>query len=823
MTIDELKRYDGKEGRRAYVAYRGKIYDVTESPLWKSGEHQGMHSAGRDLTEAMGDAPHGEEIFSGFPSVGDLETAISGRARESAGPDNGTNAALREWYRRYHPHPMTVHFPIALHLFAAGMDLLFLADPQPVYAACVFYTFLAATIGGAAAMVPGVMSWWVNYAFVLTRPFVVKVLLSLISLLLGIAALTIRFADPDVAFSDDWYGIFYHGTVLLTGMLVIVIGYYGGKLTWHSGGSAESPIRTGTEKPFGKAEPLRDSESQPLGADGLSLLIGGAAGTGIQSLENLLADAFRRSGYYLFATKEYMSRVRGGSNTTQIRVSDSPLAAASWNADLFVAIDADALEHARERLGPETLILADASFADGREGITPLPMASTARELGNRAVANSYAAGAIFGVLGLDDTPLNEAIRFAFSDRSPEINLRAAELGYTAGRELKHVPFALLPAPGSMAERLHLMNGSTAAGFGFMAGGCNFVASYPMSPSTGVLNFMASMTSDFELVVEQSEDEIAAINMVIGAWYAGGRALTTTSGGGFALMGEGISLAGMTETPAVIYLAQRPGPATGLPTRTEQGDLNLAIYAGHGDFPRIVLAPGTTDECIMCGHMAFELADRFQLPVIVMSDQYLADSMMMTAAVDFNTFEHSRNLVETEETYRRYGGGEKGTSPRGVPGWGTGTVCSVSDEHDSMSQITEDAKVRETMVARRKAKMEAVRSAAWAPLTSGSGEIAVVGWGSTRGAIAEALARLDDSRLFQVHFNWVYPLERDQLRVLETAGGVMVVENNVNGQFSDLLEQHGVTPSRRILQNDGFPFFSDLLAERIATALKELS
>ena len=185
---------------------------------------------------------------------------------------------------------------------------------------------------------------------------------------------------------------------------------------------------------------------------------------------------------------------------------------------------------------------------------------------------------------------------------------------------------------------MHLINGSAASGFGFLAGGCNMITSYPMSPSTGVFNFMASMSKEFTLLVEQSEDDIAALNMVMGGWYGCARAMTSTSGGGFALMTEAMSLSGVSETPAVVYLAQRPGPATGLPTRTEQGDLNLAIHSGHGYFGRIILAPGDPQECIDYGYLAFELADRYKMPVIYLSDQYLADSISMIETIDFSAY-----------------------------------------------------------------------------------------------------------------------------------------------------------------------------------------
>ncbi|MGC9352158.1 MAG: 2-oxoacid:acceptor oxidoreductase subunit alpha, partial [Sulfurovum sp.] len=356
--------------------------------------------------------------------------------------------------------------------------------------------------------------------------------------------------------------------------------------------------------------------------------------------------------------------------------------------------------------------------------------------------------------------------------------IKVAEEGYKEGKEIDHSMIAQLPSRDiQSAERLHLMNGTTACGFGFLAGGCTMVTSYPMSPSTGVLNFMAARSREFTIVVEQSEDEIASLNMVLGGWYAGARAMTTTSGGGFALMTEALSLSGMTETPAVIYLAQRPGPATGLPTRSEQGDLNLAIYAGHGPFERIVLAPGSLESSVECGYLAFELADRYQVPVILLSDQYLADSISMIETVDFSQYKAGRYITKSEKGYHRYADRPDGISPRSVPGFGEGLVCAVGDEHDEVGQITESYQTRTEMVHKRARKAETLLESALMPKIEGEGEIAVIGWGSSYGAISEALARVDDPRLCHVHFEWVHPLAAKQLELLANYNYKIVVEN----------------------------------------------
>lgn len=556
----------------------------------------------------------------------------------------------------------------------------------------------------------------------------------------------------------------------------------------------------------------------------ISILIGGAAGTGIKTLENILSDALRRSGYFVFSTKEYMSRVRGGSNTTLIRISDVPVAAPCWHIDIFMALDIDALVHVEERLTERTIILADENVKDEQTDIIHIPMLKTAKEIGNPNYANTYAAGILFGLLGLESVDLSQSISTFFHEKNMEENKAAILEGVTYGSSIEshHIP-SLPKAVPDLTGAIHLLDGSSASGFGFLAGGCNMITSYPMSPSTGVLNFMASMSEKFDILVEQSEDEIASLNMVLGGWFSGARAMTSTSGGGFALMSEAMSLSGISETPAVIYLAQRPGPATGLPTRTEQGDLLLAIHSGHGYFGRIVLAPGDIQECIDYGYLAFELADRFQMPVVYLSDQYLADSISMIKAIDFSAYEQRRYIHTTEETYNRYALNDTGISPRGVPGLGEGIIVSSSHEHDERGQSTEDYHIREEMVKKRQKKVNLVISEVCEPKIMGQGSIAVISWGSTKGIVNEVLKELDDGRLFHVHFFWVYPLNPVHLEILKKIEVNIVVENNVSGEFSDILKSYDVNITHRILQSNGFNFFVDLLKEEIDNIIKDIT
>ena len=402
------------------------------------------------------------------------------------------------------------------------------------------------------------------------------------------------------------------------------------------------------------------------------------------------------------------------------------------------------------------------------------------------------------------------------------MNLKALDVGAVFARVNGNCRYCITPN-SSMSPIYDLfLSGTDGVGFGAIAGGCNFISSYPMSPSTGVLTFLAKQSRNFGICVEQAEDEIAAFQMGLGVWYGGGRAITTTSGGGFSLMGEGVSLAGMTEMPMVVYLAQRPGPATGLPTRSEQGDLELAIYIGHGEFPRIVLASGDVRECFELARAAFDLADRYQVPVILMCDQYLADSYFTVERFEIDPKQSSCHIIKTDADYKRYLLTQEGISPRGIPGYGEGLVLVDSDEHTQEGLITESMSVRNEQNTKRLHKLELIKEEAIVPDVDGNGEIAVVGWGSTKHIIKEAVERIADKRLSTVHFSWLYPLCESQLAPLRKAKHLIVVENNATGQFAKLLRLQGIGVDAQILKFDGVSFFVDELTEKLILLLKEI-
>ena len=320
----------------------------------------------------------------------------------------------------------------------------------------------------------------------------------------------------------------------------------------------------------------------------VSIVVSGEAGEGLKTIEKLITKVISKY-YFYFSSKEVMSRVRGGNNTVEIRISDEKVFAYKNNIDLLFLLNDNALYRLENRLTENTVVFGSESYKDNEiikksnSKLEEINLNKLAEEVGNKLFKNTILFGFVLGMLDIKIKDGNEELEDIFSDKSEDIvnkNIEALEVGYDKGKKYKE----LCHVEKTELEDFKNISGTEAVGIGALAGGCNFVASYPMSPSTGVLTYLAGKGMDFDVLVEQAEDEVAALNMVIGSWYAGGRGMATTSGGGFALMQEAVSLAGVSETPCVVHIAQRPGPATGLPTRTEQADLNLTVYAGHGSF-----------------------------------------------------------------------------------------------------------------------------------------------------------------------------------------------------------------------------------------------
>lgn len=541
-----------------------------------------------------------------------------------------------------------------------------------------------------------------------------------------------------------------------------------------------------------------------------TVLIGGEAGQGLVTVGQLLSKSLVRAGWRICVTQGYQSRVRGGHNTWAIRFGAVESGAPAESVDLLVALDQETIELHKDALTPHAVLIAD-------EALDPLGLSGLRvpfAKLASAKHANVAALGVAGTLLGLSEELLAAAVEELFGKKGADTtaeNRRA--LGeacrWTAAGSTS---FQLPGTPTPAAPRI-MINGNEALALGALSGGLRFLSFYPMTPSTSIALTVVAHAAALGVVTEQAEDEIAAVNMAIGASFAGAPAMVTTSGGGFALMVEGVSLAAMTETPLVVMLVQRPGPATGLPTRTGQEDLEFVLHAGHGEFARAILAPGSPEECFSMARKAFFLAELFQGPVFVLSDQFLADSYRAVDPFEVRALPAVRAGFTGEVTapYRRYAITKDGVSPRLLPGRTRHLVLADSDEHTEDGHITEDLAVRDRMVAKRLAKVEGLRWEVIQPRFDGpaGADLLLVSWGSTGAAAAEAAADLRErgAKVATLHFTQVWPLDPGQFfGALRAAKRVVFVEGNATGQFERLLRREtGFEGTGSVRRFDGLP------------------
>lgn len=574
----------------------------------------------------------------------------------------------------------------------------------------------------------------------------------------------------------------------------------------------------------------------------LSWKIGGQQGEGVESTDRIFSTALNRLGYYLYGYRHFSSRIKGGHTNNKIRISTHPIRAISDDLDILVAFDQESIDLNAGELRAGGVIVADAKFSPTvPEGVDAqlfaVPITSIAEELGTSLMKNMVASGASWALLGLPIEVFNKAVEEEFGRKGPAIvekNIEAVRRGSEFVLEQAGGPleaFKLGPADG--VQKLFMI-GNEAMALGSIAAGCRLMSAYPITPASEIMEYLIKKLPKFGGTVVQTEDEIAAVTMAIGANYAGVRTMTASAGPGLSLMMEAIGLSGMTETPLVIIDTQRGGPSTGLPTKQEQSDINALIYGTHGEIPKLVISPSTIEECFYDMIEAFNVAEEYQIPVIVATDLQLSLGKQSCDMLDYEKIEIKRgklvedNLPQLEEhkMFKRYEWTEDGVSPRPLPGMKNGIHHVTGVEHDQEGRPSENALNRQKMMDKRLGKIEKLRvtNAVKVHNADPSADLLVVAMGSTGGTIEEARARLEKEgiKVNHVTVRQMFPFPVEQLEShLNAAKKVIVLENNATGQLANLIKQNIGHHDKieNVLKYDGTPF----LPSEVYKACKELN
>jgi len=583
-----------------------------------------------------------------------------------------------------------------------------------------------------------------------------------------------------------------------------------------------------------------------------TIKIAGAAGQGIKSSGIIISKALKRAGYYTFGYTEYPSLIKGGHNVYQIEVARHNIGSITRDTDVLLALNKESIDiHIHEfdkdggiiimdntvPVSPETQKLVD----QYKVKLYQLPLLDLATQGGGSALMkNTVTLGAIWKTLGLDLELLLNVIAEVFNkgEAIVEANKKAATAGYNAITEeltgfMDRLTNGAQPSgqteENGVVKNSLVISGNEALSLGAIAAGVKIYSSYPMTPASTILTSLANWAKQSGILVKQAEDEITAANMCIGANFAGTRALCGTSGGGFDLMSESISLAGITETPFVVVLGQRHGPATGAPTWTAQGDLNLALHAAHGEFPRVVISCSDAEDVFYLMGEAFNIAEKFQLPVVFMTEKYIGESTYTIAGYDQAKIKIDRGEILSQDqlngTELRYKLTDSGVSPRWYPGQHSelpaskinSTFINNSDEHDEKGYSTEDDKVIKAQVEKRMKKLESVPE----PKMTGdeNPDVIFVSWGSNITILNDAakILREQGQKVGILHYTYMWPLKTETLETLRgKEDKVYVVEQNYQGQLAQLIKREtGINFTKRILRYDSKPFYLEDILEAV--------
>lgn len=566
-----------------------------------------------------------------------------------------------------------------------------------------------------------------------------------------------------------------------------------------------------------------------------SCMIGGEAGFGIMASGLTLSKTLARGGLHVFDTVEYPSLIRGGHNTYLVRAANREVHSNTGYIDMLVALNEDTVHLHKEEMAPTGCILfngeeepEDRFSVHADISLFPVPLDRIVKEAGGKPIMrNTAVLGAALALIGYELSILEGLLAEMFKHKGDEVvrsNVKMAKAGYDFIMENHPGGSGMIIRPVDDQRRM-VINGSEAVGLSALGAGCRFYSAYPMTPASGLLHFLAAEEQNHNLVVKHTEDELAAILMAIGANHAGVRAMTATSGGGFSLMAESLGLAAMTETPLVVMEAQRPGPSTGLATRTEAGDLRFVMHASQGDFPRVVIAPGDVQDCFWAAGRAFNLAEMYQLPVIIITDKFLTESHK--TAEDFEPVPVDRGLllnqreIDLLSDYKRYELTESGISSRVVPGHPYTIFDANSNEHDEYGHDQENPDNRTAMMDKRMKKIEYVLEELESPVLHGpvDAEVTLVGWGSTKGPILEAMMLLEQNDITVNFLQIIYilPFQSEEVAgILKNAGRTICIENNKGAQLAGIIRENtGLVVDDTILKYSGRQFTPEEITTRV--------
>ncbi|MCY1626312.1 2-oxoacid:acceptor oxidoreductase subunit alpha [Staphylococcus pettenkoferi] len=580
----------------------------------------------------------------------------------------------------------------------------------------------------------------------------------------------------------------------------------------------------------------------------ISWKVGGQQGEGIESTGEIFATAMNRKGYYLYGYRHFSSRIKGGHTNNKIRVSTLPVHAVSDDLDILVAFDQETIEVNHHEMRADSVIIADSKAKpdkpeDCRAQMIDLPFTKTAKELGTTLMKNMVAVGATCALMDLETETFESLITAMFEkkgDKVVEMNIQALHEGYRLMQEQLETVEGDFQLTASQQDPHLYMIGNDAIGLGAISAGSRFMAAYPITPASEIMEYMIENLPKVGGTVVQTEDEIAAANMAIGSNYGGVRGFTASAGPGLSLMMEAIGLSGMTETPFVIVNTQRGGPSTGLPTKQEQSDLMQMIYGTHGDIPKIVVAPMDAEDAFYLTMEAFNLAEIYQCPVIILSDLQLSLGKQTVEQLDYNAIDIQRGEliqsdIEREEGdksyFRRYALTESGVSPRPLPGLKGGIHHVTGVEHNQEGKTSEVAQNRQEQMEKRMRKTQhlLINEPVSGQETHDEADILYLGFISTKGAIQEGAERLEEQgiKVNHLQIRQLHPFPKDVVQeAVNKAKKVVVVEHNHQGQLSNILKMNVMVGDKLINQTkyDGTPFLPHEIEERgqqIANELKE--